>query len=54
LEGLHAIEMFHVLVDEKLNKDLPIFNKLYSFFANQESNIEFKFNEIIDLNEIIY
>ncbi|MBC8399223.1 MAG: NAD(P)-binding domain-containing protein [Flavobacteriales bacterium] len=46
LEGLNAIEMFHDLIDEKSNKDLPIFNKLYSFFANQESKLEFKFDEL--------
>ena len=46
LEGLNAIEMFHNLVDEKSNKDLPIFNKLYTFFANQESRLEFKFDDL--------
>ena len=48
LEGLNAIEMFHDLIDEKSNKDLLIFNKLYSFFANQEKELEFKFNELVD------
>jgi len=48
LEGLNAVEMFHDLVDEKLNKDLPIFNKLYVFFANQEKELEFKFDELVD------
>ena len=48
LEGLNAIEMFHDLVDEKSNKNLPLFNKLYSFFANQEKELEFKFNELVD------
>ena len=51
LEGLNAIEMFHDLVDEKSNKDLPIFNKLYSFFANKESDLEFKFDELVDLRK---
>ena len=46
LEGLNAIEMFHDLVGEKLNKDLPIFNKLYSFFANKENSLEFKFDDL--------
>ena len=49
LEGLNAIEMFHDLVGEKLNKDLPIFNKLYSFFAKKENSLEFKFDDLIDL-----
>jgi glycerol-3-phosphate dehydrogenase (NAD(P)+) len=48
LEGLNAIEMFHDLIDEKSNKDLLIFNKLYSFFANQEKELEFKFNELVN------
>ena len=48
LEGLNAIEMFHDLLDEKLYKDLPIFNKLYRFFANKETEIEFMFDELFD------
>ncbi len=48
LEGLNAIEMFHDLLDEKYNEELPIFNKLYSFFANKESSLEFKFDDLID------
>jgi glycerol-3-phosphate dehydrogenase (NAD(P)+) len=48
LEGLNAIEMFHDLLDSKHNKDLPIFNKLYNFFSNQESELEFKFDELIN------
>ena len=49
LEGLNAIEMFHNLIEEDVEKELPIFNKLYNFFANQESELEFKFDELIDL-----
>ena len=48
LEGLTAIEMFHDLLDEKHHKDLPIFNKLYNYFSNQEKEIDFKFGELID------
>ena len=48
LEGLNAIEMFHELLEENLHKDLPIFNKLYGFFANKGSNLEFKFDDLID------
>jgi len=29
-----------------LNCKLPLFNKVYSFFANQEKDLEFKFDEI--------
>ena len=47
LEGLNAIEMFHdLVVDKDLNCKLPLFNKVYSFFANQEQELEFKFDEI--------
>ena len=49
LEGLNAIEMFHNLIDENMLKELPLFNKLYDFFANQESELEFKFDDLIDL-----
>ena len=47
LEGLNAIEMFHdLVVDKDVNAKLPLFNKLHSFFANQETELEFKFDEI--------
>ena len=48
LEGLNAIEMFHDLLAENLHKDLPIFNKLHVFFSNKGSNLEFKFDDLID------
>jgi glycerol-3-phosphate dehydrogenase (NAD(P)+) len=48
LEGLNAIEMFYNLVGEEQTKELPIFNKLYNFFSNQESELEFKFDELIN------
>ena len=49
LEGLNAIEMFHdLVVDKDINAKLPLFNKVHSFFANQETELEFKFDELID------
>ena len=48
LEGLNTIEMFHNLISKDVEKKLPIFNKLYNFFANQESELEFTFDELID------
>jgi len=48
LEGLSAIEMFHDLIEEDMLKELPLLNKLYNFFANQESELEFKFDELVD------
>jgi glycerol-3-phosphate dehydrogenase (NAD(P)+) len=50
LEGLNAIEMFHdLVVDKDINAKLPLFNKVHSFFANKETELEFKFDELIDL-----
>jgi glycerol-3-phosphate dehydrogenase len=50
LEGLNAIEMFHdLVVDKDINAKLPLFNKVRSFFANKETELEFKFDELIDL-----
>ncbi|MDC0204495.1 NAD(P)-binding domain-containing protein [Flavobacteriales bacterium] len=48
LEGLDSIEMLHNLVDDKINKDLLIFNKLYNFITQNESDFEIEFNELID------
>ena len=48
LEGLNAIDMFHNLIGEDVLKELPLFNKLYNFFASQERELEFKFDELID------
>jgi glycerol-3-phosphate dehydrogenase (NAD(P)+) len=48
LEGLNAIEMFHDLTEEDVLKELPLLDKLYNFFVNQESELEFKFDELID------
>ena len=47
LEGLNAIETFNdLVVDKDMNDKLPLFNKVYSFFANQETELDFKFDEI--------
>ena len=48
LEGLNAIEMFHNLIEEDMLKELPLLNKLYNFFANQQRELEFKFDELVD------
>jgi len=49
LEGLNAVEMLHDLIEEDVTKELPLFNKLYNFFANKERELEFKFDDLIDL-----
>ena len=39
--------MFHdLVVDKDLSGKLPLFNKVYSFFENQESSLEFKFDDL--------
>ena len=48
LEGLNAIDMLYHLVDNKIDKNLPIFNKLYNFIAKNEFEFEIEFNELID------
>ena len=48
LEGLNAIEMLHNLTEEDIVKELPLFNKLYNFFATEERELEFKFDELVD------
>ena len=41
--------MFHdLVVDKDINAKLPLFNKINNFFANQERELEFKFDELID------
>ena len=47
LEGLNAIDMVYNLLDEKHKNDVLIFNKLYSYFSDQEKELEFKFDELI-------
>ena len=37
------------LMEVDVLKELLLFNKLYNFFANQETELEFKFDDIIDL-----
>ncbi len=48
LEGLNAIEVFHDSIGDEQTEDLPIFNKLYRFFANKGNELEFKFSELVD------
>ena len=49
LEGLNTIEMFHDFLEDELNNELPIFNKLYSFFAKKESEFEIEFNDLVNI-----
>ena len=48
LEGLNAIEVFYDSIEDEQTEYLPIFNKLYRFFANKENELEFKFSELVD------
>ena len=49
LEGLNAIEMVHILIDNKTHDDLSIFNKLYSFIIRNDSDFGIDFNELVNL-----
>ena len=51
LEGLNSIEMLHSLLDYKHKKDLPIFNRLYAYFANHQTELDFNFDELCDIIE---
>ena len=51
LEGLNAIDMLHSLLDYKHKKDLPIFNRLYAYFANHQTELDFNFDELCDIIE---
>jgi hypothetical protein len=44
-------QMFHDLIKEDKLKELPIFNKLYSFFSNQEKELRFNFDELMHKHE---
>ena len=48
LEGLNAIDTLYELIKDEVKIELPLLNRLYDFFSKQESNLEFKFNELID------
>ena len=47
LEGVNAIKLLHSLVDKSLQKEMPLFFKLYDFFANKKTELELKFDELI-------
>ena len=49
LEGLSAIEMLHDLLGSRCESKLPIFNKLHSYFSNKDKDLEFRFDELVDL-----
>ena len=48
LEGLNSINIFNNLIDTKSKDELPIFNKLYSYFLNKEKDLDVNFAELID------
>ncbi len=48
LEGLNSIKIFNDLLDERYRDELPIFNKLYSYFLNKEKDLDVNFAELID------
>ena len=51
LEGLNSIKMLRDLLSEDQMEKLPIFSRVYSYFANPEENdIEFYYSDFIDYN----
>ncbi len=46
LEGLSAIDILFKLLNNKHEKELPIFNKLYTYFSNNEVELDFNFDEL--------
>ena len=48
LEGLNSIDMFYNLLNKQQKKNLPLFNKLYNYFSNQEKDLDFNFSELVD------
>ena len=47
LEGLNAIYMLYDLTEQDVIKKLPLLDKLYNYFLNQDKDLEFKFDAII-------
>ena len=47
LEGLNAIDMLYDLTEQDVIKKLPLLDKLYNYFLNQDKDLEFKFDAII-------
>ena len=47
LEGLNSIEMlYNLIIDSEIIDKLPLFNKLYSFFANEQEELHIMFNDL--------
>jgi len=48
LEGLNAVNLILSFPLEHVKENLPLLNKLHSFFDNKESNLSIAFDELVD------
>jgi|TARA_B110000003_G_scaffold171329_1_gene171005 glycerol-3-phosphate cytidylyltransferase len=48
LEGLNAVNLVHSFPLEHVKDNLPLLNKLHSFFDSKESNLSIAFDELVD------
>ncbi|QCX01863.1 hypothetical protein FGM00_17720 [Aggregatimonas sangjinii] len=48
LEGLRTIELISKATDDSIQKQLPLFNRLESFFRDKESKFKIRFNSLVD------
>lgn len=48
LEGLNAVNLVHSFPLDHLMEDLPLLNKLHSFFASKSSVLTIDFDELVD------
>jgi len=48
LEGLRTVDMISRAMNENIKKQLPLFNRLESFFRNKESKFKIRFNNLVD------
>lgn len=47
LEGLNSIDMLYdLIIDNDIIDKLPLFNKLYSFFENEQEELKIMFNDL--------
>ena len=48
LEGLRTIDLISKATDDDIKKQLPLFNRLESFFRNKESKFKIRFSSLVD------
>lgn len=48
LEGLRAVDIIYDIIGNDEKKNLPIFNKIFNFFAQKKEDFVIDFNELVD------